>query len=112
MNTLPRYWADMTSADFEQLDLARAVAVLPLGATEQHGPHLPLSVDTVLVDGVVRHALGHVAEGVGTAREVARLSVDLSVDMPIARAVAAVIAGDLAAKDAVTQLMSRAQRAE
>jgi glycerol-3-phosphate dehydrogenase (NAD(P)+) len=57
-------------------------------------------------------ALGHVAEGVGTAREVARLAVYLSVDMPIARAVAAVIAGDLAAKDAVSQLMSRAQRAE
>jgi glycerol-3-phosphate dehydrogenase (NAD(P)+) len=57
-------------------------------------------------------ALGHVAEGVGTAREVARLSVDLPVDMPIARAVAAVIAGELAAKDAVTQLMSRAQRPE
>jgi creatinine amidohydrolase len=35
------------------------VAVLPLGATEQHGPHLPLSVDTVLVEGVVREALGH-----------------------------------------------------
>ena len=57
-------------------------------------------------------ALGHVAEGVGTAREVARLSRELSVDMPIAQAVAAVIAGDLKAADAVTQLMSRAQRAE
>ena len=40
---------------------SRAVSVvdLPLGATEQHGPHLPLSVDAVLVDGVVREALGH-----------------------------------------------------
>lgn len=57
-------------------------------------------------------ALGHVAEGVGTAREVARLSNELQVDMPIARAVAAVIAGELKAQDAVTQLMSRAQRAE
>lgn len=56
--------------------------------------------------------LGHVAEGVGTAREVARLSNELQVDMPIARAVAAVIAGELKARDAVTQLMSRAQRAE
>ena len=61
MNAFPRFWADMTSADFERLDPARAVAVLPLGATEQHGPHLPLSVDTVLVDGVVREALGHLA---------------------------------------------------
>ena len=57
-------------------------------------------------------ALGHVAEGVGTAREVARLSNELQVDMPIARAVAAVIAGELKAQDAVAQLMSRAQRAE
>lgn len=59
MKAFPRFWADLTSADFAQLDPARAVAVLPLGATEQHGPHLPLSVDTVLVDGVVREALGH-----------------------------------------------------
>jgi glycerol-3-phosphate dehydrogenase (NAD(P)+) len=57
-------------------------------------------------------ALGHVAEGVGTAREVARLAEDLQVEMPIARAVAAVISGELKAKDAVIQLMSRAQRAE
>ena len=57
-------------------------------------------------------ALGHVAEGVGTAREVARLSQALQVDMPIARAVAAVIAGELKAQDAVVQLMNRAQRAE
>ena len=57
-------------------------------------------------------ALGHVAEGVGTAREVSRLSTELQVEMPIARAVAAVIAGELKARDAVAQLMSRAQRAE
>ena len=57
-------------------------------------------------------ALGHVAEGVDTAREVARLSNELQVEMPIARAVAAVIAGELKAQDAVAQLMSRAQRAE
>lgn len=59
MKALPRYWADFSSADFQSLDPARAVALLPLGATEQHGPHLPLSVDTVLVEGVVRQALVH-----------------------------------------------------
>lgn len=57
-------------------------------------------------------SLGHVAEGVGTAREVARLSSELQVEMPIARAVAAVIAGELKAQEAVAQLMNRAQRAE
>ena len=59
-SSLPSHrWQDLTSQDFARLDAARTVAVLPLGATEQHGPHLPLSVDTDLVDGVVRTALGH-----------------------------------------------------
>jgi creatinine amidohydrolase len=55
--TSPRFWADLTTRDFAQLDAARTVAVLPLGATEQHGPHLPLAVDQALVDGVVASAL-------------------------------------------------------
>ena len=52
-----RFWADLTTRDFAALDPARTVAVLPLGATEQHGPHLPLGVDTRLVDGIVAAAL-------------------------------------------------------
>jgi creatinine amidohydrolase len=52
-------WAELNTRDFAALDPARTVAVLPLGATEQHGPHLPLSVDTMLVDGVVNAALTH-----------------------------------------------------
>jgi creatinine amidohydrolase len=54
-------WADLNTLDFAALDPARTVAVLPLGATEQHGPHLPLSVDTVLVEGVVNAALTHLS---------------------------------------------------
>jgi creatinine amidohydrolase len=54
-----RFWADLATTDFATLDRARAIAVLPLAATEQHGPHLPLSVDTDLVDGVVRASLPH-----------------------------------------------------
>ena len=54
-------WAELNTCDFKFLDPARTVAVLPLGATEQHGPHLPLSVDTVLVDGVVDAALHHLS---------------------------------------------------
>ena len=55
------YWSDLTTTDFAKLDTARAIAVLPVAATEQHGPHLPLSVDTDLVDGVVAAALPHMA---------------------------------------------------
>lgn len=54
-----RYWADLTTADFARLDLARAIAVLPVAAIEQHGPHLPVSVDTDLANGMVAEAIRH-----------------------------------------------------
>lgn len=56
------WWADWTWTDFAAArDRGQqTVAVLPLGATEQHGPHLPLQVDSCLVDGVVQAAVPHV----------------------------------------------------
>lgn len=57
------FWSDLTTRHFTQLaasnSVAQVVAVLPVAATEQHGPHLPVSVDTTLVDGVVNAALPH-----------------------------------------------------
>lgn len=65
MNTQSRFWADLTTQDFARLldsgQAAQTIAVLPVAATEQHGPHLPLSVDTVLADGIVKAALPHLA---------------------------------------------------
>jgi len=56
--------------------------------------------------------LGHVAEGVYTAREVDRLARQLAVDMPISAAVAAVLDGRLNAAQAVEQLMARDPKEE
>lgn len=56
--------------------------------------------------------LGHVAEGVPTAREVARLAGQLGVDMPISQAVAAVLEGKLSAADAVAGLLARDPKEE
>ena len=56
-----RYWAHVCARDFARAQTsglaAATVAVLPVGAVEQHGPHLPLSVDTTLVEGIVQTAL-------------------------------------------------------
>ena len=57
MNLQHRFWADYTARDFALLDRAALVAVLPVGAIEQHEPHLPLSVDTAIVNGVVAACL-------------------------------------------------------
>lgn len=55
------YWAQVSTRDFaraQQSGLAqRTTAILPVGATEQHGPHLPLDVDTALACGVLEAAL-------------------------------------------------------
>jgi creatinine amidohydrolase len=63
MNLPSRFWADLTSRHFSQLAASsvidQTVAVLPVAAIEQHGPHLPVSVDTTLVDGVIEAALPH-----------------------------------------------------
>jgi len=66
LTTKSRFWADQTTQDFARAiqngQAARTIAVLPVAATEQHGPHLPLSVDTVLADGVVAAALPHLPD--------------------------------------------------
>ncbi len=56
--SLSPYWSELTTQDFARIDKARAIAVLPLAATEQHGPHLSLSVDTDIVNGVVAASWG------------------------------------------------------
>ena len=38
--------ASLTSPQAERLGRAGAILAVPLGSTEQHGPHLPLSTDT------------------------------------------------------------------
>ncbi len=53
------YWADLSVRDFASLDARHTVAVLPVAAIEQHGPHLPVSVDTTLADGIVAASTRH-----------------------------------------------------
>lgn len=52
-----RFWADHTTESIAGMERERLIAVLPLAATEQHGPHLPLSTDTTIVEGIVRAAI-------------------------------------------------------
>ena len=52
-----RFWHDLTWTEFAALDKAHAVAVLPIAATEQHGPHLTVAVDTAINEGVVAAAM-------------------------------------------------------
>jgi len=54
---------DLTWPEVAGLDPGSTIAVLPLGATEQHGPHLPLITDRALVDAVIERAIEFTPEG-------------------------------------------------
>jgi len=60
----------------------------------------------------ILHDLGHVAEGVYTAREIAKLAKARGVDMPVTDAVNAVLDEKLAPKAAVEQLLARDPKQE
>ncbi len=59
-------WAALTTAQIERFDMSEAICVLPVAAVEQHGPHLPLGTDTMIMEGYL-------------ARLLARLPADLPV---------------------------------
>jgi creatinine amidohydrolase len=56
-------WWDLTTAAFAARDLSNAVVVLPVGAVEQHGPHLPVRVDAAINAGIVAAALERLPRG-------------------------------------------------
>jgi creatinine amidohydrolase len=60
---LPLLLSELTRAQAREL-AARALVVLPTGATEQHGPHLPVGTDSMAVEAVARGAAERARPGV------------------------------------------------
>jgi creatinine amidohydrolase len=47
------FWAELKSDEFRGLDPEATIAILPVAATEQHGPHLPVMTDTAIARGML-----------------------------------------------------------
>lgn len=58
-----RFWSDLTTEEIRGRDMASTVAVLPVAAVEQHGPHLPLNTDTVIAEGYLARVAALVPDG-------------------------------------------------
>lgn len=45
-------WAELTAEEVSQRAKEEAIVILPIASTEQHGPHLPTGVDTILCSAI------------------------------------------------------------
>lgn len=54
------YWQDVTTSDLAGLDPESTIALLPVAAVEQHGPHLPLGTDALIAGAAARALLDRV----------------------------------------------------
>ncbi|MEQ1942888.1 creatininase family protein [Mesorhizobium sp. VNQ89] len=47
------WWGDFPTTAYAAIDPEKTIAVLPVAAIEQHGPHLPVSTDTTIMHGML-----------------------------------------------------------
>ena len=55
-------WHDLRAPELRALAEADAMVIVPVGSTEQHGPHLPVQVDARLAAEVAKRAAARIAE--------------------------------------------------
>ena len=108
------WWAEHKAADFSAIDADSVIAVLPLAATEQHGPHLPLSTDTDIMLGMLREVERRLpddldirvlpVQAVGKSNEHVNVAGTLSLD-PVAALQAWTQIGDSIARTGIKKLV-------
>ena len=56
------WWGDFPTTDYAAIDPEATIAVLPVAAIEQHGPHLPVSTDTTIMNGMLETVIARLPD--------------------------------------------------
>ncbi|AZO12361.1 MULTISPECIES: creatininase family protein [unclassified Mesorhizobium] len=62
MTTGRVWWGDYRTTEYASIDPEATIAVLPLAAIEQHGPHLPVSTDTSIMMGMLETVIARLPD--------------------------------------------------
>ena len=56
------WWGDYPTTEYASIDPERTIAILPVAAIEQHGPHLPVSTDTTIMQGMLETVFARIPD--------------------------------------------------
>ena len=56
------WWGDFPATAYAAIDPEKTIAVLPVAAIEQHGPHLPVSTDTTIMNGMLETVIARLPD--------------------------------------------------
>jgi creatinine amidohydrolase len=56
------WWGDFPASAYTGIDPEATIAVLPVAAIEQHGPHLPVSTDTTIMNGMLETVIARLPD--------------------------------------------------
>ena len=56
------WWGDFPTTAYAAIDPEETIAVLPVAAIEQHGPHLPVSTDTTIMNGMLETVIARLPD--------------------------------------------------
>ena len=74
------HWMDLSGPELAALADENAVAVLPVAAIEQHGPHLPLATDAAIGEGLLAAALARYADDPRTVLILPTMAIGASME--------------------------------
>jgi creatinine amidohydrolase len=57
-----RLWNQLSTTDFQSVDRDQTLVLMPFGATEQHGPHLPVGTDHLIVEAVLKRVIPQITD--------------------------------------------------